>query len=438
MGNLSARFYMVLSILIAIVTMGTKFVGYWSRATGMARPSSMAISGACASAQSGWKHTPAKGSKEGKTNEDRTTIQRYLRLRWPHWRHSLLRTLVGLLLLGLAFLGVLAAQRLGLDPSMSSAPLLLVIVLVALFWGTKPALLTLLVSLVLLDYLALPPLGTFHLPTWKGLVQLLPFLLTGGIIAVLTAQREYARHHAQKAEQDAEQYTDEVEQDTILRETSLLIVANALIKRIEALRAYAARCPGQLIMSGASAPHAERKDSSSETLNAQIDAFQELLADLPSLKTIHSAMTFFHLPPYDLQEICQVVVEDLQRTTGRVIACESSSSPLLIERDGERVCLILISLLKHVLNTVAAPSVVAVHLSQHEADVIIEARQVREALDEHQDGGSLSSQQASKNRADLWWIICQEQVKEQGGQLIFNEPEQVWRIVLARMSAHRC
>ncbi len=231
-------------------------------------------------------------------NEDRTTFQRQLHLRWPHWRHSLLGTLVGLLLLGLAFLGVLAAQRLGLDPSMSSAPLLLVIALVALFWGTRLALLTLLVSVVLLDYLALPPLGTFHLPTGKEFVQLLPFLLSGGIIAVLTAQREQARQHAQQAEQDAQQYADQVEQDTLLRETALLRAATALSKRIEALRAYTAVRSGQLVTSEASAPHAERKDSSSETLNAQIDAFQELLADLPSLNTIRSAMTFFHLPPY--------------------------------------------------------------------------------------------------------------------------------------------
>lgn len=344
---------------------------------------------------------------------------------------------MGLLLLGLAFLGVLAAQRLGLDPSMSSAPLLLVIALVALFWGTKQALLMLLASLVLLDYLALPPLGTFHLPTGKEFVQLLPFLLSGGIIAILTAQRERARSQAQQAEQASEQYADEVEQDTILRNIALVRAAQALCKRVEEWRAETTVSSDQSNLPEAYHPHREQKDSLLVTPHAQIDTFQELLTDLPSLNTIRSAQTFFRLLPYDLHTICQGVVENLPHSDGRVIACEPSSSPLFIERDGEHVCLILISLLQHILNTVPAPCVIVVHLSQHETDVIIEADQVGETFDDHQEGGSLSSHHPVEHRTDLWWMMCQELVQEQGGQLRLDEPEQRWTIVLTRLLTHQ-
>src|SRR5689334_12382239 len=67
--------------------------------------------------------------------------------------HALFSASGGLLLLGLAFLGALLLQRWRFDPTIASTPMLLVIALVALFWGTVPALAMLLVSTIALDYL---------------------------------------------------------------------------------------------------------------------------------------------------------------------------------------------------------------------------------------------------------------------------------------------
>ena len=75
----------------------------------------------------------------------------------PFWRRPYIGYLVCLPLVGLAMLASLLEQQLGLHASFSSAPLLLAVVLIALLWGTGPAIIAILVSLLVLDYMDLPP-----------------------------------------------------------------------------------------------------------------------------------------------------------------------------------------------------------------------------------------------------------------------------------------
>src|SRR5437870_13028938 len=75
----------------------------------------------------------------------------------PRWRHPLVGYLVGFLLVCLG-LGVgLVETQLLLPFSFPGVPLLFAVVLVALLWGVGPAVLTTLLSLLVLDS------GTFHL-----------------------------------------------------------------------------------------------------------------------------------------------------------------------------------------------------------------------------------------------------------------------------------
>jgi K+-sensing histidine kinase KdpD len=344
-------------------------------------------------------------------------------LRFSHsrWTRTLLRMLGGLLLLGLAFLGALYLQRWGFDPTIASTPMLLVIALVALFWGTMPALVTLLVSIIALDYLVLDPVGTFHFPTWKVFIQLFPFLLSGGLIAVLTAQRERARHLAERAVRDAERYADEVEQDTILREMTLSLTADALQEKVAALTKHSASLsPAQTVPAIGSSQALGEVSS-----NEQSEELQHLISDLPLLKTIHSSMLFFdQSPPYDLYEIAQMVTEEQRRSSGRAITLEPASSPVMVKQGAEQISVALISLLRHALEAFPAPEGVSVHLSRDETTLSIQIRRTR-AVHEH----GQADQYVLRNKADLWWVICQVCVKRQGGQLLFREREAVWVLI---------
>ena len=83
--------------------------------------------------------------------------------------------------------------------------------LISLLWGAGPALLAILASILVLDYMDVPPTGSFDLHTWDGLLQVLPFMLSGAFIAIITAQRETARRRALVAEQEVNTYADKLE-----------------------------------------------------------------------------------------------------------------------------------------------------------------------------------------------------------------------------------
>src|SRR2546425_15212 len=121
----------------------------------------------------------------------------------PRWRHPLVGYLVGLSLVALG-LGVgVVETKLSLPFSFPSVPLLFAIVLVALLWGVGPAIFVILLSLLVLDYWYVPPLGTIGAYGWSGILQLLTFAGAGIIIALLTNQREVARVRALVAEREA-------------------------------------------------------------------------------------------------------------------------------------------------------------------------------------------------------------------------------------------
>src|SRR5437879_1756742 len=80
--------------------------------------------------------------------------------RLPGWHHPLIGYLVALWVIGLA-LGMGLLEIHVLSPfSFPGVPLLFGIVLVAFFWGVGPAVFAILLSLLVLDYLYVPPFST--------------------------------------------------------------------------------------------------------------------------------------------------------------------------------------------------------------------------------------------------------------------------------------
>jgi len=82
-------------------------------------------------------------------------------------------------------------------------------------WGAVPAFFTIVLSAPVLDYFALPPLGTLDIHTGVGLSQLLPFMLAAMMIALIAARR-----HALLAEQEVQVHADELEQANYRRGVS--------------------------------------------------------------------------------------------------------------------------------------------------------------------------------------------------------------------------
>ena len=122
----------------------------------------------------------------------------------PRWRHPLIGYVISVPVVGLAILGVLLLKYYLPAFAFPGVLMFLAVVVIALFWGVGPALFSVVLSAIALDYLYFSPVGQFTLNSLPGLLQILPFVVSGIIIAIITGQRESARLRALFAEQAAE------------------------------------------------------------------------------------------------------------------------------------------------------------------------------------------------------------------------------------------
>ena len=110
--------------------------------------------------------------------------------------------IVGLLLVAFGLSIGLVETQVQFPFSFPGVRLLFAVVIVAFLWGALPALFTVLLSLIVLDYLYVPPFGVIGGSGWSGILQLITFASAGIVIAILTHQREAARIRAVVAEQE--------------------------------------------------------------------------------------------------------------------------------------------------------------------------------------------------------------------------------------------
>jgi PAS domain S-box-containing protein len=121
----------------------------------------------------------------------------------PRWRHPLVGYILSVLLVGLSlFVGLVETQLL-LPMAFPGVLLTLTVLIVALMWGVGPAVFTILLGLLVLDYLYVSPFGSLGKYEVSGALQLLTFALSGVIATLLASQRESARLRALVAEGQA-------------------------------------------------------------------------------------------------------------------------------------------------------------------------------------------------------------------------------------------
>ena len=135
----------------------------------------------------------------------------YHMVQLPRWRHPIVGYILSVLLVGLSLLVGLVERQLLLPMAFPGVLLTLTVLIVALLWGVGPAVLTILLGLLALDYLYVPPFGSLAGYEGSGALQLLTFALSGVITALLASQRESVRLRALVAEGQAMRRANQLE-----------------------------------------------------------------------------------------------------------------------------------------------------------------------------------------------------------------------------------
>ena len=349
----------------------------------------------------------------------------------PRWRQPLIGYVFAFPLVALSITMTLLMQKLLPHYYFPGAMLLLAIVLIAFIWGVGPALLSVFLGSLALDYFYIPPAEQISLKNWDGVLQILPFFLVGIVIAIISGQREAARRRALFAEQilqehaaNFEEANQELKEVNQIKDKFISMASHELKTPITTIRGQAQimlrrlskqkELPREL----ASVPIAlEKIDEQTRRLNALVD-------DLLDLGSIRAGKIQLRLSPCDLCEVCSSVVEEQRQLSGRTIELEQPSTPVTLNADCERLSQVVTNLVSNAIKYSPEKSPVRVSVRQQETSVELAVQDYGEGIAKDQQKHifetfyrSPDAQTSQKSGWGLGLAICKDIVERHGGRI---------------------
>ncbi len=358
----------------------------------------------------------------------------------PRWRLPTVGYLFSIPLIGLSLLVPLLEQRFAGHHYFLGTALLFVTVLVALIWGTGPALFSLLLALLVLSYFFILPFAVLSIRDWTDIFILLPFCFAALLVVFLTSRLETARQHALVAEQEAQTHVEE-----LAVTNQALQEANQLKHRFVSMASHELKTPITVIsaqaqillrrMAKQSAVKSEQVEqavvrTALEKIYQQTGRLNTLVDDLLDVSCIRAGRIELRLEPCDLGEICRAVVKDQHLLSGRTVELVVPPTPVILRADGDRLSQVVVNLVSNAIKYSAEESVVQVRVSLQTASAIIQVRNDGPAIPQEYQRHLFelfyrtpTAQSSSKQGWGLGLAICKDIVERHGGQIWVESSE---------------
>ncbi len=259
----------------------------------------------------------------------------------PHvridWRHPIVGYLCVLPALAFTILLTLAMQSIVSDFVMPNTILVLTISFIALFWGKGPTLLVLILGTLLLDFLVIPPLGTMTLHRWPDIIQTLPLLLAGLLIAEITRQRQRHQQQLERATSALRQHAKELETLNMslhainqAKDQQFAVAAHELKTPLTALRLYTQWLQRQGTPSPPKSTSPERLTTACQKIEEQTQRLAILIEELLGGQLTLPPQNMPPSQPCDLTALCHRIVEHQCLITGQPITLAAPSAALTV------------------------------------------------------------------------------------------------------------
>ena len=365
------------------------------------------------------------------TLEKRVELRRLYMAEIPRWRHPLVGYVATVPLVALSILAVLMERRLLPNFYFPDIAMLLSVLLVALFWGVGPALFSVLLAALALDYFYFPPFLQFSPLGWNVILQLLPFVIGGIIIAIITTQRESARYRALLAEQLAREHADELalanqqlEQANQLKDQFLSMASHELKTPITTIRGQA-----QIVLrriSKQSAPSSEQSvvQTALQKIEEQTHRLSSLVDDLLELSSMRSGKISLRMKQCDLGAVCREAVEDQRLLMSRTIELKIPTIPIILQADPDRLSQIVSNLVSNAIKYSPQVSPVTVTLTRQDATALIAVQDLGQGIPQDQQKlifetfyRASNAQTSSKAGWGLGLAICKDIVERHRGRI---------------------
>lgn len=372
---------------------------------------------------------PQKGSLQEHTQRLVALLSRLQHFAWFGYVASLL-------LVGFMVLLDKLDEQIPSVPIFSGVPFGLVSVVVALIWGLRPALLTIVLGLIAIAIFIAPDLLTPDIG--RDIVIFAPFVVLQ-IVAVATAARfEAAQRRILAAEQRTQAHAHELE-----AANQRLVQANEQLERASYLKDYVIlrsshelRTPMTTIL-GRTQLALHRLNKLGETpenwsalrqyleiIEGHVQNMRILIEDLFDLSSVRSGQFPLRLTQCDLGSLCRHVIQDQQAFSARSIELELPSDSLLIQADEKRLAQVLVNLVNNAVKYSPEHTTIHVRVRREDAHVILEVHNESKALSqeelEHIFEPFYRTLDAENSPIKGWGLgltISKEIVERHGGQI---------------------
>jgi signal transduction histidine kinase len=365
------------------------------------------------------------------TFEQRVELRKRYVAQIPGWRRPLIGYIVSVPLVGLAMWTTLMLRMMMgefLFPGSLSA---LAVLFVALFWGVGPSLFAIALNTVLLDYFFLPPVNKGSLVTYESMAQLLPFIVTGLIIALITSQRERERLKTLAAEQELQAYALELEEinqklgdANQTKDRFMSIASHELKTPITTIRGQAQLALRRLDKQQELSSDLESVHTSLERINDQTGRLTSLIDELMDVSSIRAGKVQLHKRKQDLNMVSREVAEDQRMLTGRSIVLDIPSTPVKAQVDGDRISQVLVNLISNAVKYSPERSPVEITVNQGDSHATIIVRDYGKGIPKEQQERIFETfyrtpdaQSSSKQGLGLGLAISKEIVERHNGRI---------------------
>ena len=348
----------------------------------------------------------------------------------PRWRHPEIGYVLCFPLVGLGLLLARLEQLLLHGNYFPGLPLILPVLIVALIWGTSPALLSVLLGTLVLDYFFISP-EAFNITSLDSILRVLPFIISGAIIAIIAGQREAARRRALFAEQEVRMHAYELEQVNLqleqaneLKDRFLSMASHELKTPITSIRGQAQIMLRRLSKGSKLPANLVPVQAALQKIDEQTRRLNSLVDDLTDLASIRAGKLELRPGDCNLVDICQDVVEDQRLISGRTIELETPDKPVTLRADCDRLSQVIANLVSNAIKYSPQDCPIEVSASQHDDVAVVRVRDSGPGIPREQQAQIFEmfyrvpkAEASSKNGLGIGLAICKDIVERHNGRI---------------------
>jgi signal transduction histidine kinase len=310
-----------------------------------------------------------------RTKEQAQRRQRYL-AHLPWWHKPLVGYFLALPFIALSMLIPLLFEQIGVQRVFVTPLVFLVTVFIAWIWGTGPAIVAIVLSVLTLNYLFLPPRGSLKWQ-WPDILTILTFILTELVVVSITAGRE-------SASQELQEHTRELEEANQTKDHFLSMASHELKTPLTLISTQVQFVLRRLAKQKEISPEPAALRELLEQVNQQTRQLQGLIQDILDLSLLGAKQMPLRIERCDFSAKCREIIEALRASSGRSIVLQATPTPVTLDADCERIGQVIINLVTNAIKYSPKASTIGISISQSESEVTIQV---------HNDGQAIPSEQ---------------------------------------------